>query len=57
MHESGAKSTDMEAPEDVNDLCSKTAGAAEKWAAMAESLWAENPKSHEGETCAASQAE
>ncbi|HWR23511.1 MAG TPA: radical SAM protein [Feifaniaceae bacterium] len=57
VYESGAKSTDMEAPEDVNDLCSKTAEAAQRWAATAETLWAENPKSREYEASAAGQAE
>ncbi|MBZ4670861.1 MAG: radical protein [Oscillospiraceae bacterium] len=45
VKESGAKSTDMQAPEDVDELCSKTIPAAEKWAPEAERLWAENPKS------------
>jgi hypothetical protein len=55
VNESGAKSTDMEAPEDVNDLYAKTAEAARKWAVTAESLWAENPKSRNCETCATKQ--
>jgi len=46
VKESGAKSTDMEAPEDVDVLCAKTAPAARAWAEVADSLWAENPKSH-----------
>ena len=37
--ESGAHSTDMEAPEDVQSLCAKTAGAACKWAERADDLW------------------
>lgn len=45
VKESGAKSTDMKSPEDVDALCAKTAPAAEKWAVMADSLWEENPKS------------
>jgi len=45
VKESGAKSTDMLAPEDVDDLCAKTAPAAEAWAEVADRLWAENPKS------------
>jgi len=50
VNESGAKSTDLEAPEDVNDLCAKTVEAAEQWAVAAEGLWAENPKSRNCET-------
>ncbi len=45
VKESGAKSTDMEAPEDVDVLCAKTAPAAKAWAEVADRLWAENPKS------------
>jgi len=45
VKESGAKSTDMEAPEDVDALCAKTAPAAAAWADTADRLWAENPKS------------
>jgi len=45
VKESGAKSTDMEAPEDVDVLCAKTAPAAKAWAEVAERLWEENPKS------------
>lgn len=36
---SGAASTDMESPEDVDSLCEKTRPAAGKWAATAEQLW------------------
>lgn len=45
VKESGAKSTDMEAPEDVDVLCGKTAPTAKAWAEMADQLWSENPKS------------
>ncbi|MGI5970996.1 MAG: radical SAM protein [Oscillospiraceae bacterium] len=45
VKESGAKSTDMEAPEDVEVLCAKTAPAAKAWSEVAERLWEENPKS------------
>jgi len=45
VKESGARSTDMEAPEDVDVLCGKTAPAAKAWAEVADRLWAENPKS------------
>ncbi|NLY43684.1 MAG: radical SAM protein [Clostridiaceae bacterium] len=47
VKESGAKSTDLEAPEDVDVLCAKTTEAAKAWADVAERLWAENPKSRE----------
>lgn len=36
---SGARSTDMEAPEDIDSLCGKTIPAAEKWAVTADQLW------------------
>lgn len=45
VKESGAKSTDMEAPEDVETLCAKTVLAAKAWASVADQLWAENLKS------------
>jgi len=45
VRESGAKSTDMIAPEDVDVLCAKTAPAAKAWAEVADRLWEENPKS------------
>jgi len=35
----GAKSTDMQSPEDVNDLIAKTKDAADKWAPVADRLW------------------
>jgi len=44
VKESGAKSTAMEAPEDVEALCAKTISAAEKWAEVADSIWNENHK-------------
>ena len=39
VKESGAHSTEMEAPEDVHSLCAKTAAAAEQWAEYADVLW------------------
>jgi len=39
VEESGAQSTDMEAPEDVHTLCAKTDMAAERWAERADVLW------------------
>lgn len=44
VKESGARSTDMEAPENVDVLCAKTAPVAKAWAEVADRLWAENPK-------------
>ncbi|HUM33684.1 MAG TPA: radical SAM protein [Candidatus Saccharicenans sp.] len=41
VKESGATSTDMEAPEEVEDLTAKTREAARRWAPMAEKLMAE----------------
>lgn len=53
--ESGAKSTDLEAPEDVNDLSAKTKETANKWAITADRLWAENPNNHACGKCAVQQ--
>jgi len=39
IKKTGAKSTDMLAPEKVEDLIEKTVPAAEKWAPVAERLW------------------
>ncbi len=39
VKESGARSTDMAAPEDVDELCAKTVQAAESWAEVADGLW------------------
>jgi len=47
VKESGAKSTDMEAPEDVDTLCAKTAPAAEAWSSVADRLWKESLKNRE----------
>ncbi len=47
VKESGAKSTDMEAPEDVDVLCAKTTPAAKAWSEVADRLWEENPKNRE----------
>lgn len=38
---SGAKSTDLEHPEDVRDLCGKCAEAADRWAPVADNLWSQ----------------
>jgi Radical SAM superfamily. len=45
VKESGARSTDMMAPENVDDLCAKTVSASKAWAEVADRLWDENPKS------------
>lgn len=42
VDESGAKSTDMQHPEDVHDLTGKCKEVSEIWAKRAETLWAEN---------------
>jgi MoaA/NifB/PqqE/SkfB family radical SAM enzyme len=46
---SGACSTDILSPEDVDSLTAKCAPAAEKWAVTAQSLWANSPA---GQNCA-----
>jgi len=51
VKESEAKSTEMLAPEDVDDLCAKTAPAAEKWAPVAEQLWAARDDAQACATC------
>lgn len=40
VDQSGAKSTDLAAPEDVHTLCGKCKDAAEHWAVTAGALWA-----------------
>jgi len=42
VKESGAKSTESEAPEDVEVLCARTREAATKWAEVADRLWQES---------------
>jgi MoaA/NifB/PqqE/SkfB family radical SAM enzyme len=39
VKESGARSTDMASPEDIDTLCQKTAKAADSWAEVAGGLW------------------
>ncbi|HPZ65268.1 MAG TPA: radical SAM protein [Bacillota bacterium] len=41
VKESGAHSTDLEAPEEVDSLCAKTVDAARRWAPTADRLWEE----------------
>ena len=40
VEKSGAHSTDLEAPEDVNELTAKCVEKAEKWAVTADRIWA-----------------
>lgn len=42
VNESGARSTEAQAPEPVEELCAKTRDAAEKWAAVADRLMKES---------------
>lgn len=44
VEESGAKSTDMESPENVRHLSAKTEAAANKWEPVADRLWENSPK-------------
>ena len=39
VEQTGAKSTDMQSPESVEDLTAKTKAAAEAWAPVADKLW------------------
>jgi hypothetical protein len=39
VHASGAKSTDLEHPEDVTDLCKKCVPAATNWAPVSQEIW------------------
>ena len=49
VHESGARSTDVEAPEDVDVLTDKCREKAEKWAVKAGELWQESHPQAGGE--------
>jgi bacterioferritin-associated ferredoxin len=42
VEETGARSTDLAAPEDVGALCGKCERYAQAWAPVAEKVWAEN---------------
>ncbi|MGN1025435.1 MAG: radical SAM protein, partial [Faecousia sp.] len=44
VRESGAKSTDLEAPESAEHLCSKCVEYAKNWAPVAEQVWNEDHK-------------
>ncbi len=53
VEKSGAKSTDMQNPEDVRDLSSKCLNAAENWEPVADKLW---EKSHGCSGCSSCSA-
>ena len=40
VHETGAKSTDLESPEDVDHLCDKCTAYADRWKDEADRIWA-----------------
>lgn len=44
VKKSGAHSTDMQSPEDVDELCAKCSEAADQWKPVADELWKNNPK-------------
>ena len=44
IKESGAASTDLQSPEDVEVLCARTAPVAAKWAPVADRIWKAYPK-------------
>lgn len=44
VDKSGAHSTDLQHPEDVHSLCAKCADAADRWAVVADRLWAATPE-------------
>ena len=48
VHLSGAHSTDMESPEDVDSLTAKCDGPAQRWAPVADDLWRCSGHSCEG---------
>lgn len=48
VHASGAYSTDMESPEEVDKLTAKCDGPAERWAPVADELWVCSGHSCEG---------
>ncbi len=43
VDKTAAKSTDLEHPEDVDDLCAKTVNAAKNWKPVADELWRQAP--------------
>lgn len=54
VHATGAKSTDLGSPENVNDLCAKCSKACENWATTADKLW-ETPAASKSLRCALSE--
>jgi len=47
VHECGAKSTDLESPEDVDAYCERCRNAAENWKPIADELWDKTLKERE----------
>jgi hypothetical protein len=43
VDKTAAKSTDLEHPEDVHNLCAKTVHAARTWKPVADELWRQVP--------------
>lgn len=52
VRKSGAHSTDLASPEDVDSLCAKCGGTCRKWQPAADKLWAQNPKCKPGDLAA-----
>ena len=50
VHETGAKSTDLQSPETVEHLCGKCEAYACEWKETADKLWAEHPYHQKGYT-------
>lgn len=51
VEESGANSTEMEAPEDVNDLYNKTKQAAKNWGEKADCIWKDKCQNNQCVAC------
>lgn len=47
VHRTGAKSTDLQSPEDVDHLCGKCEDYAQQWAGKAKEIWDGNPHHEE----------
>ena len=48
VHETGAKSTDLQSPETVEHLCGKCHTYAKCWSECADKLWSEHPREAKG---------
>ena len=48
VHETGAKSTDLQSPETVEHLCGKCHAYAKCWSESADKLWSEHPREAKG---------